>query len=288
MNLFNKQYWQNNLIYGENSRESNRSELFAGLSFEERTLAASLTMPDTKRIWGVDLSLWNLPPVDLKRMVEKYSLDFVIIKGCDGSVNSRYYPEHVAAAKEAGIPYGMYVWLYASRNVSIDSQVNAWFARYKVDIPPLGLFIDAETTRYMGNVSNPTGSDLRSAHDKWKIKRGKSATTYTAQSFADTYLKGFDWTREELWIANYGVSVPALPTGAKGYAIHQFTATLDGKQLDPKGNFELDGDYIFDEAKFRAKYVPVIDPTPPQVARQMDVTVTFEDKTFKGEIWERK
>lgn len=267
MKLFNKQFWFNNLWHGENRRENNRAEFFEGLDFHQRAAVVSIVMPDQSRIWGCDFSHWNLPPLAIRRMVDLYGMSFVIIKGCDGSVNTKFYLEHVAAAKEAGIPWGMYVWLYSSRNVSIDSQVNAWFARYNIDPPPMGIFIDAETTRYGGVVSNPNGADLRSAHDKWKAKSGKAATTYTAKYFADTYLKGFDWTREELWVANYGVTIPALPTGARGYTIHQFTSTLDGKQLDPNGNYELDGNYYYDEALFKARFggapdVPPVDPPP--------------------------
>lgn len=289
MNLLNKQYWQNNLIHGENRRKENRAEFFAGLTFEQRATMMNLSMPDPKRIWGIDISHWNLPPVDLKRMVQEYSLDFVIIKGCDGSLNSRHYAEHVASAIDAGIPFGMYVWLYSGRNVNIDSQVNAWYARYKIDTPPMGLFIDAETTRYGGVVSNPNAADLRSAHDKWKAISGTRATTYTAKFFADTYLKGFDWLREELWIANYGVSIPALPASARGFAIHQFTATLDGKKLDPKGNFELDGNYYFDETGFRAKYGGEDAPPPPMSLRTMIVSILdLEGKRYSGEVVEEQ
>lgn len=259
----NKQYLLNNLWHGENSRERNRAEHFAGLDFEHRAALVALSMPDQSRIWGPDVSYWNLPPVDLKRMVELFGASFAIFKGCDGSVNSKYYFEHVAEAKRAGIPWGMYVWLYPGGKVSIDAQVNAWAARYNIDPPPMGIFIDAETTYYGGVLANPNANDLRAAHDKIKAKTGKAATTYTAKYFADTYLKGFDWTREELWVANYGVNNPLLPNGAPGYTIHQFTSTLDGKVLDPNGNAELDGNYYHDANLFRQRFGSTT-PTDPE------------------------
>jgi len=222
----------------------------------------SLVTPDPARVFGVDLSHWNLPPVNLKRMKDLYSLDFAIFKACDGSVNTRYYLEHVAAAKEAGIIWGAYVWLYKNSNVSMDAQVNAWHARTIIDPPPMGIFIDAESTTYAGQSANPTASDLRMAHDKWKAKSGTKATTYTSPGYANTFLRGFDWSREELWIAHYGVNNPQLPTGAKGYIIHQFTASLDGHQLDPAGNAELDGNYWNgSHAEFSERYGVII--TPP-------------------------
>jgi GH25 family lysozyme M1 (1,4-beta-N-acetylmuramidase) len=243
-----KQYLFNNLWYGENGtpRKTKRAA----------TVESLIPPPDASRVWGVDVSHWNIPPVDLPRMVSLYGMSFVIIKGCDGSVYSKYYFDHVAKAREAGIPWGMYVWLYPNDKVPVSAQVNAWLARYNVDKPPLGLFIDAEWTYYGGQPANPTAADLRLAHDLWKSRSGEKATTYTAAGYANQYLTGFDWTREELWIANYGVTSPALPKGASAWTFWQFTNVLDGKALDPTGNSELDGNYFFGtEAEFVQWYI---------------------------------
>lgn len=235
------QYLQNNLWYGENDRHKNLVPHISGVNL----LGSSkiLSLPDEARVFGIDISHWNVPPVNLKRMVDLFGLKFVIIKGCDGSLNTRYYTEHVEAAKLAGIPWGMYVWLYPNNKVSMDAQINAWHTRANIDPPPMGIFIDAEWTSFGGQSANPTTIDLRLAHDKWKAKSGNPAITYTAKGYASQYLVGFDWNREGLWIANYGVTSPALPIGASTYKFWQFTSTLDGKQLDPNGNAELDGNY---------------------------------------------
>lgn len=248
-----KQYIFNNLWYGE-----------AGPKPQPVTpeLIASVLAPPTDKVWGCDFSHWNIPPVDIPRMVEMFGMSFVIIKGCDGSVYSKYYFDHVEKAKEAGIPWGMYVWLYPGSKVSIDAQVNAWLLRYNVDKPPLGLYIDAEWTYYGGQPANPTAADLRLAHDKWKARSGTPATTYTAKGYADVYLSGFDWNREELWIANYGVSSPAMPNGATEWTFWQYTNILDGLMLDPNGNKSLDGNYFNGTAaEFAAKYLGGTPPT---------------------------
>jgi GH25 family lysozyme M1 (1,4-beta-N-acetylmuramidase) len=255
MNIFKRQYWQNNLLYGEARRQR-------GIS---RPYMSAVSLPNTFDVWGVDVSHWNLPPVDFKRMKDVYGLSFAIIKGCDGSINSRYYVENKAAAKSAGVPWGMYVWLYPNNKVSIDAQVNAWHARYIADPPPLGIFIDAEWTYYSGMAAHPRATDLRMAHDKWFIKSGIKATTYTAAGYADTYLHGFDWSREELWIANYGVAIPLLPIGASKYTFWQFTSTLDGKALDPEGNAELDGNYfVGDHYEFQSRLTGEVEQTMNQ------------------------
>lgn len=254
-----KQYLFNNLRYGENSHRNNLLKNTYGV-------VRLLEMPDTTKVWGIDISHWNVPPVNLKRMIELYNLKFVIIKGCDGAVNSRYYLEHVAVAKEAGIPWGTYMWLYPNNKVSIDAQVNAWYARTQYDFPPMGIFIDAEQTYYGGQLANPVASDLRMAHDKWKVKTNNVGTTYTSPYYATAYLQGFDWSREPLWIANYGVPSPSTPQ-SKIWDFWQFTATLDGKQLDPLGNYELDGDYFKGTLEqFNARY----GITPPPTGGTME------------------
>lgn len=213
--------------------------------------------PPTSGVWGIDVSHWNLPPVDMPRMVNEFGMSFVIIKSNDGSLKTRYCAEHVAQAKAAGIPFGLYVWLYPNNRVSIDAQAAAWAEAYKTYLPALGMFIDAEWTTYAGNPANPQASDLRMAHDKLKALTGRVSATYTSQGYADTNLIGFDWTKEPLWIANYTTAPsPALPKGVTTYKWWQYTSQLDGATLDPNGNLSLDGNtYNGTAAEFAAEYL---------------------------------
>ena len=258
-----KQYLGNNLWYGENGR----NRFIVGDDDGNYITVQSVVMPDGSKVWIIDISHWNAPPVDLKRMVDLFGLSGVIIKGCDGSLNTRYYVEHVAAAKLAGIPWGMYVWLYRAANVSIEAQTTTWANRAKLDPPPMGVWIDAEWTSYGGNPSNPTATDLRSAHNSFKLKYGKPAGTYTAPGYANQYLVGFDFTKEENWIAEWGYSPPVI--WKNPWILHQFTDKLDGKVLDPNGNLGIDGSYFNgNNAQFAAKYGGVV--TPPPTGETMD------------------
>ena len=256
-----KQWLGNNLRYGEQTRRVVELPLL-------QKMTVGLVMPEPGRVFGIDVSHWNPAPVDFQRMKDLYHLDFAIIKGADGTVTSRYFRENIASVKAAGIPWGMYVWLYPNNKVSITTQVNAWRALEAELVPPLGVFIDCEWTTFNGLPANPVTADLRMAHDKYFALSGTHATTYTARGYADTYLKGFDWTHEPLWIANYGVTSPLLPIGATTYQFWQFTSTLDGWALDPTGNLELDGNYYNGtHAEFAAKYGAVIPPPTGDIMR---------------------
>lgn len=246
-----------NWIYGENSREQNRYHHYSEKATVERFAILAQVQPDGSKVFGIDVSHWNLPgTVNFQQLKDQYNLQFVILKGCDGSVNSNYYFENLQAVKDAGLLWGMYCWLYPASKVSIDSQVNAWHARAIIDPPPLGIFIDCEWTYYGGVPANPGASDLRSAHDKLRAKQGKSAITYTAKGYADAYLKGFDFSREELWVANYNVPAPAMPNGATTYTYWQFTSTFmfNGKNYD--GNY-----FNGTQAEFNERYGAIV--TPP-------------------------
>ena len=244
-----------NWIYGENSREQNRYHHYSEKATVERFVILAQVQPDGSKVFGIDVSHWNLPgTVNFQQLKDQYNLQFVILKGCDGSVNSNYYFENLQAVKDAGLLWGMYCWLYPASKVNIDAQVNAWHARAIIDPPPLGIFIDCEWTYYGGVPANPGASDLRSAHDKLKAKQGKNAITYTAKGYADAYLKGFDFSREELWVANYNVPAPAMPNGATTYTYWQFTSTFmfNGKNYD--GNY-----FNGTQAEFNERY----GATPP-------------------------
>lgn len=160
------QWLFNNLWHGEQQRE--RENL--------RSAVAVLLLPDKSTAWGIDISHWNIPPVSLTYMRDNFGLMFVIIKGCDGAIRSRYFDQHRQNAIDAGIPWGIYDWLYPNGNVSISAQTTAWANQAKEIEPPMGVFIDAETTKYAGVYVYPKASDLRTAHDqlKSKWKQGKT------------------------------------------------------------------------------------------------------------------
>lgn len=260
----------NNWIYGENSREANRFHHYSQKATVERFAILAQILPDGSKVFGIDISHWNAPgTVNFQQLKELYNLQFVILKGCDGSVNSNYYFENLQAVKEAGLLWGMYCWLYPASKVNIDAQVNAWHARAIIDPPPLGIFIDCEWTYYGGAPANPGASDLRQAHDKLRVKQGKSAITYTAKGYADSYLKGFDFSREELWVANYNVPAPAMPNGATTYAYWQFTSTFmfNGKNYD--GNYFNGTQTEFDE-----RYGAITPPPTGEIQMEYEVTGT--------------
>lgn len=248
-----KQLVQNNLWHGEQQRQRLSREL---------VVVPSFVSVDMSRVWGCDISHWQ-GLVNLL-VAKNNGCSFVIIKACDGSLNTNYFIENRNKAKEVGLLWGAYVWLYPNNRVSIAAQVAAWWARLKDDYPPLGVWIDTEWTTYAGQTANPSAADLKSALDQFRALSGQ-AGVYTAAGYANQYLIGFDWSSADLWVANYNVVNPQLPSGATKYKFHQFTSNLDGVNLigTTPDSKEVDGDYYNGtREKFAAEYGGATEPPP--------------------------
>lgn len=230
------------LFWDENEYHSRFTEQEFSIEY-----LSTFTNPDPSRVLGIDISHWN-GVVNLS-VGKAAGLSFVIIKGCDGTIPSRYFQENKEQAKIAELPWGVYVWLYPGNKVSVGLQTQAWWDLVKNDYPPLGVWIDFEWTTYNGVAANPTTGDLISALDKFQALSGRRVGIYSAKGYTDQYLVNFPNPDSEMWwIANYGVTAPALPRGVTRYKFWQFTNILDAifYGSDPvNGAKAFDGDYYY-------------------------------------------
>lgn len=270
-----KQTIRQNTIYGEQKRRSS----------SEKKAVYAFVYPDYSKVWGIDISPWD-GNVNLQT-TKDYGASFVFIKGMDGTIPSRYFPENRQRAIEAGLLHAPYAWLYRDANVSCVSQARAYselIKKYPSDLPPV---IDFEWTTWQGKSSNPTYTDL----DKWVtefLKLGnRKPILYTAAGFADAYGRIPVDLKEKftgLWAANFGVEKPLIPLGFSTYLLHQFTDLGGALTLAPgdKNKLELDLNYwngsrkgLFDLANQKQEPEPT---TPPIKKRRIiiegDFTIT--------------
>ena len=150
----------------------------------EAFISATFVIPDPSRCWGIDISHWN-GIVDLSK-AKAEGCSFVIIKGCDGSIPTINFQQNRDNAKQNGLLWGVYDWLYRDANVNTTTQTNAWWKQVQSDYPPLGVYIDFEWTKYNGVESNPTSADLKLALGKFKVLSGKNAGIYVEIDFTFT------------------------------------------------------------------------------------------------------
>lgn len=257
-----------NFIFGENRREDNRHEHMMQLSTQKRIMlqSAGLIGPDLRRVWGIDISRWD-GNVDLS-VTKSFGASFVWIKGLDGTVPTRYFPENRARAIAANLPQGPYQWLYRDANVRGKAQAQAadtLLQKYPADMP---LMIDFEWTKYLGLQANPNYNDLRIWATEFLRLGHRKPILYSAAGYMNPLGRMPNDLRDMFYdfnFANYGVNTPTLPMGFEDWDFWQFAATGDAMKYAPNdaNKKELDLNYYNGTpAQFANRYGGVVVPPP--------------------------
>jgi len=180
-----------------------------------------------------DISHWT-GVVNMDVMATK--TDAVIIKCLDGTVPSQYFVENYTAAKEKGIKVSAYQWLYPGNKVSTRKQAQTLtdlLKQYPLDFGP---FIDFEWTTYGGKPANPGASDLYGMLEYFNGLNGWYPGIYTAKGYWDQYGNAETyWQDKILWVANYGVTSPAVPAPWTNWTLWQYTPSGPAEEygVDP-------------------------------------------------------
>jgi GH25 family lysozyme M1 (1,4-beta-N-acetylmuramidase) len=166
---------------------------------------------------------------------------FAYVKATEGQdfKDPTFSASRLEAMRRAHVVPGVYHFL-RPRSDRPGSREATWFiqtiaaAGYgKGDLPPV---MDLETTTLSASA---TCHYAHSFYGRVRDVLHLHAIIYTYPSFAQTYLAGCRWmAHKRLWIANYGVSQPTVPTPWSSYLIWQFSSTghVDGIG----GNVDLD------------------------------------------------
>jgi GH25 family lysozyme M1 (1,4-beta-N-acetylmuramidase) len=266
----------------ENSRHRNAREhtglLYTSAHPEAKRLAfQEFSAPNILRTFGTDTSHWD---GDVNEQASKAAgVDFTIIKAMDGTVETRFFRANKARAHAAGLPEGPYAWLYPNGKISCVSQARALFNLLSsVGFGDLPATIDWEWTYFGGTPANPNMQDLTLWVDEWLRLGARRPLLYTAAGYANTFGTMPASLRDKfagLWVANYGVANPAMPSGWTRWTLHQFTASAEAAKWAPNnaGKLELDLNYTFDEGTL-ATLVGNLPPSePPEEGVTMKGTV---------------
>jgi GH25 family lysozyme M1 (1,4-beta-N-acetylmuramidase) len=165
--------------------------------------------------------------------------DAVIIKCLDGTAQSRYFVENYTGAKAKGIKVSAYQWLYPGNKISIRKQAQTLtdlLEQYPVDFGP---FIDFEWTNYGGNPANPGASDLYGMLEYFNEMNDYYPGIYTAKGYWDQYGNTEPyWKDKILWVANYGVSSPAVPSPWTSWTLWQYTPSGPAQKYGVDPDFQ--------------------------------------------------
>lgn len=225
-----------------------------------------------RQIIGPDVSFYQDDPgtsqeINFERMDR--AADFVIIRAGQNLWADSDFKNNWRRAKETALPRGSY-WFFDSR-ADPKQQADLWVTLLDGDLGELPLFLDLEEA-YRGTYTG--WMHWKTFLERLKTLVGsKEIAIYTAYHYWNSNaplsqpneLEYFH--RYPLWIANYGVSQPLVPTpwGANEWLFWQFTASGDGLAYGAE-SLEIDLNYFNGDAQaFAQRFnVPVPeDPVPP-------------------------
>ncbi len=173
---------------------------------------------------GFDINHWK-HPVPIETMIDEWGAKYLIGKVTEGT----YYPQVYidmylnwkARTEAKNIPFGSFHYWRVTR----DAEAQADYYREKsgiTDFPPI---IDVEKYFNIGFYSRYTNArKLRKLVERVKINFGVlRPIIYTSASHWLELTGNADFTDCDLWVANYGRVVPAIPVPWKEWEMWQYT-----------------------------------------------------------------
>ncbi len=156
---------------------------------------------------GIDVSKWQ-EDIDWEQVASAQNVDFVILRCGYGSNTSDKddvkWEEYVTACEEYGIPYGVYLYSYATSSSMIDSEVNHIKRLLKGHTPSLPVYLDMEEKAVTNACSAAQISSMAKRYCKKMENAGYRAGIYASAYYWYTYLDEFaeDDTHYH-WVAQY-------------------------------------------------------------------------------------
>jgi lysozyme len=189
------------------------------------TDGASSTAADELRVCaagptveGVDVSYYE-PNIDFAAL-KKGGIDFAFIRVSDGATFiDPEFSKSWAAAKQAGVLRGAYQFFRPAQDPikQADALLNEMGPLDADDLSPV---LDVEVTGGVG------ASTIVARIGQWvahvKAQTGRTPIIYTSPGFwsgLGTHAEGAD----TLWVANWGVSCPSVPSSWKTWTFWQYT-----------------------------------------------------------------
>ena len=172
---------------------------------------------------GIDVSKWD-GTIDWTA-VKKAGKAFAFIRVSDGlNYPDSTFTSNWVHAKSAGVYRGAYQYFEANQDAT--KQANLVLSSLGTDKGELPVVVDVEVT------DGQSASTIRKAVDTWsaviKAGTGRAPIVYVSPGFWPSV--GGSTETDGLWVANWGVSCPALPSAWSNWQFWQYadTGTVGG------------------------------------------------------------
>ncbi len=199
----------------------------------DSTSSALRTCPGPDTLDGIDVSAWQ-GAVDFDQ-VAAAGRSFVFMRVASGQNVDTRFVANWPAARNAGLIRGVYQYFYPSRDVDLQADVlitelrNAGYALD--DLPPV---LDIET------LDGLTPAEVVPLAQRW-LARVEAALSVRPMIYTANFMSnvtGTHFSSYPLWVANYGVTCPLMPTGWTDWVFWQSSST--GRVPGVTGNVDTD------------------------------------------------
>ncbi len=156
---------------------------------------------------GIDVSKWQ-GDIDWAQVASDKNVEFVIIRCGYGSNTETHddvkWEEYASACEQYGIPYGVYLYSYATSSAMIDSEVNHIKRLLKGHTPSLPIYLDMEEKTVTDTCSASQLSAMAKRFCKKMDNAGFRCGVYASAYYWYAYLDKFaEEDTHYHWVAQY-------------------------------------------------------------------------------------
>jgi lysozyme len=181
---------------------------------------------------GIDVSSWQ-GNIDWKA-VHNSGRAFAVIRVADGSYVDPKFAQNWSGAKAAGLARGVYQFFRAGQDGT--AQANLLLAHVGNDVGEIAPVADVEVS---DGVSAATlNTHLAQWMTRIKQATGRTPLIYTSPGLWPSLSGSSQFSGEDLWVANWGVSCPGVPGPWTNYKFWQYAD--NGSVPGISGNVDLD------------------------------------------------
>ncbi len=151
---------------------------------------------------GIDVSYWQGPNINWSAVASHSHGDFAILRAyCYGK--DSYFDTNYARAKQAGVPVGVYCFIYGRNATEIQNEVNGLLSVIRGKQFEYPIYIDVEDSATYASVGRQATTDLVKIACQMLEAEGFFAGVYTYTNFANNYIYMNQLTAYTTWIAEY-------------------------------------------------------------------------------------
>jgi lysozyme len=188
-------------------------------------------------VQGIDVSVYQ-GTVDWTA-VKSAGMDFAIARISDGSALDTQFATNWTRMKSAGLVRGAYQYFEPGQDPTTQASivVSAVGMLGNGDLP---VTADMEATG--GQSAATIVANLQTWMAAVKAGTGKTPMVYTAEGYWDSSVGGSSaFASDPMWVANWGVPCPSMPTGWTGWSFWQYDDKGSVAGISPVDTDEFNG-----------------------------------------------